>query len=82
MLEFGAMANTSDKQKASEPLNPSLGRQTFRYLRRLKRSGLHGKTVSEVARTLILDQIKTLIREGSLQMEFSEDDEEGERDGE
>jgi hypothetical protein len=61
-----------------EPLNPSLSRQTFRYLRLLRRSGVHGKTVSAVARTLIQDQIKALIREGAIKMEFAEELEEGE----
>jgi hypothetical protein len=60
--------------KKTEPINPSLSPQTVRYLKRLSKSGLHGKTPSEVARILIQDQIKTLIREGAITMEFAIDD--------
>lgn len=51
------------QQKAS-PLNPSLPPETIKYLKRLTKTGVHGKTASEVARVLIWDQIKMLIREG------------------
>lgn len=64
----------ADKSSGSKPLplNPSLPAWTFRYLRILRRSGLHGSTESAVARTLIQDAIKALIREGALKMEFDE----------
>ena len=70
------MAETTEKKKAPEQINPSLSRQTRRYLRKLKRSGVHGTTESAVARTLIQDQIKLLIVQGALKMEFADDDEE------
>jgi hypothetical protein len=61
-------------KRGPEPVNPSLSRHTVMYLRKLKRTGLHGNSLGAVARTLIQDQIKALIREGSLAMEFFEDD--------
>jgi hypothetical protein len=67
-------------KKKSDPINPNLPPRTVRYLKRLTRSGLHGKTVSTVARILIQDQIKTLIREGALKMEFAEDDDDSEEE--
>lgn len=67
------MADQPDYKKI-EPVNPSLSRHTVRYLKRLKRSGLHGATIGTVARTLIQDQIKLLIAQGALPMEFSVDD--------
>lgn len=70
------MAETTEKKKTPEQINPSLSRQTRRYLRKLKRSGVHGTTESAVARTLIQDQIKLLIVQGALEMEFADDDEE------
>ena len=73
------MADSADKKKI-EPVNPSLSRHTVLYLRRLKRSGLHGGSIGAVARTLIQDQIKALIREGSLTMEFFEDEDGGEEE--
>jgi hypothetical protein len=69
------MADTPEKKK--EPLNPSLPQHTVRYLRRLTKTGVHGTTVSAVARTLIQDQIKALIAAGALHWEFAEDAEEG-----
>ena len=68
------MAETPEKKKP-EQINPSLSPQTVRYLRRLARSGLHGTTPSAVARTLIQDQIKTLIQQGAIRMEFADRDE-------
>lgn len=64
-----------DEKKKPEQINPSLSKQTRKYLRKLKRSGLHGTTESAVARTLIHDQIKVLIAQGFLEMEFAEEDE-------
>ena len=49
-----------DKKKAA-PLNPSLPPETMKYLKKLTKTGVHGKTPSEVARVLIWDQIKWLI---------------------
>jgi hypothetical protein len=66
--------------KKIEAINPSLSRHTVRYLKRLKRSGLHGATIGTVARTLIQDQIKLLIQQGVLPMEFSVDDREGDEE--
>jgi hypothetical protein len=74
------MMAPADEKKKPEQINPSLSRQTRKYLRKLKRSGVHGTTESAVARTLIQDQIKALIAQGSLQMEFADEDEEAEGD--
>jgi hypothetical protein len=49
-------------------------RNTVKYLQRLTKTGVHGKTVSTVARTLIQDQIKLLIQQGALRWEFDEGD--------
>jgi hypothetical protein len=65
-----------------EPINPGLSAHTVMYLRKLRRSGLHGNSLAAVARTLIQDQIKALIREGSIKMDFFEDEESGEEDRE
>jgi len=67
------MASPPDYRKI-EPVNPSLPEHTVKYLHRLKRSGLHGSSVGAVARTLIQDQIKFLIQQGVLKIEFSVDD--------
>lgn len=58
--------------KKPEQVNPSLSPHTVKYLRRLTKTGVHGKTVSTVARTLIQDQIKLLIQQGALRWEFDE----------
>ena len=55
-----------------QTLNPSLTVQTYRYLQRLKRSGLYGSTESEVARILIQDQLKLLTDKGVLPLQFDE----------
>jgi hypothetical protein len=68
------MPPQDDKNKP-EQINPSLSPQTRKYLRKLKRSGVHGTTESAVARTLIQDQIKALIAQGSLEMTFADEDE-------
>ena len=70
------MARKPDWQEL-HPLNPSVTAHTWRYLSILKRSGLHGSTESEVARILIQDQIKALIREGFLSMNLSMDEGDG-----
>ena len=68
-------------EEKAPAINLNLPRQTVRYLQMLRRSGLHGKQLGVVARTLVQDQIKALIREGALKMEFdmgepSDEDEE------
>jgi hypothetical protein len=70
------MADKTEK-KGPEPVNPSLSKHTVTYLRKLRRTGLHGNSIGAVARTLIQDQIKALIREGSLKMDFFEDEDVG-----
>ncbi len=72
------MADSQDKpeKKKKDAVNPNLKRDTIRYLKQLKRSGLHGDALGTVARTLIQDQIKLLISHGALRMEFSFDDDE------
>jgi hypothetical protein len=65
-----AVAMAADKK--TEQLNPSLSPHTLKYLRRLTKTGVHGKTVSAVARTLIQDQIKQLIVQGALRWEFDD----------
>lgn len=59
-------------RKTSDQINPSLAPHTIKYLRRLTKTGVHGKTISTVARTLILDQIKLLIQQGALRWEFDD----------
>jgi hypothetical protein len=61
-------------EKKAPPINLNLSRHTVRYLKRLKRSGLHGNKIGIVARTLVQDQIKALIQQGALRMEFDEDE--------
>ena len=61
-------------EKKAEQVNPSLSPHTVKYLRQLTKTGVHGKTVSTVARTLIQDQIKLLIQQGALRWEFDEGD--------
>lgn len=60
--------------KKAAPLNPSLPPETLKYLQRLTKTGAHGKTPSEVARVLIWDQIKQLIRDGVLTWELGDDE--------
>ena len=64
--------------KKATPLNPSLPPETIIYLKRLTKTGVHGKTPSEVARVLIWDQIKTLIREGVIDWEIDSSAKNGE----
>jgi hypothetical protein len=65
------VAEDKDKKTAGAPaINLNVSRQTVRYLQTLKRSGLYGNKVGIVARTLVQDQIKALIAQGSLKMEF------------
>lgn len=66
------------KSKKTDPLNPSLPSHTHRYLRQLTRTGVHGKTPSEVARVLIYDQIKYLLHKGVIRWEHAENGEEDE----
>lgn len=63
-------------QKKAAPLNPSLPPETIKYLRELTKTGAHGKTASEVARVLIWDQIKLLIRDGVIEWQMGEGEEE------
>ena len=60
--------------KKAAPLNPSLPPETIKYLKKLTKTGAHGKTPSEVARVLIWDQIKALIRDGVIEWELDTDD--------
>ena len=46
----------------------------------LKRSGLYGNQLGVVARTLVQDQIKALIEQGSLRMEFDPGEDGGAED--
>jgi len=55
--------------KKAAPLNPSLPPETIKYLKKLTKTGVHGKTPSEVARVLIWDQIKQLINDGVIDWE-------------
>ncbi len=68
------MASPPTSKKA-DPLNPSLPKHTQRYLRQLMKTGVHGKSVSEVARILIYDQIKYLLHKGVIRWEYDEGDE-------
>lgn len=63
--------------KRPDQVNPSLSAHTVKYLRRLTKTGVHGKTVSTVARTLIQDQIKLLIVQGALRWEFDDAEADG-----
>ena len=55
--------------KKAKPLNPSLPPETIKYLQKLTKTGVHGKTPSEVARVLIWDQIKWLINQKVIEWE-------------
>lgn len=68
------------KGSKAAPLNPSLPPETIKYLKKLTKTGVHGKTPSEVARVLIWDQIKALIREGVIQWDVGEAENSGEED--
>ena len=71
------------KSKKADALNPSLPPHTHRYLRQLTKTGVHGKTPSEVARILIYDQIKYLLHKGVIRWEYDENggaDEQAESD--
>lgn len=59
--------------KKAAPLNPSLPPETIKYLKKLTKTGVHGKTPSEVARVLIWDQIKALIKEKVIEWELDTD---------
>ena len=59
--------------KKTPPLNPSVPAHTHRYFRQLLKTGVHGTKVSEVARTLIYDQIKCLLKKGVLRWEYDEE---------
>ena len=59
-----------EDKKTAPTINLNLPLQTYRYLQTLSRSGVHGKKPGIVARTLVQDQIKELIRQGALRMEF------------
>ena len=63
-------------------INPSLPRRTVRYLERLTKTGVHGKTASEVARILVWDAIKRLLDQGVIAWDLGEDDDEDEDNGE
>jgi len=63
----------SKGSKKAAPLNPSLPPETIKYLKKLTKTGVHGKTPSEVARVLIWDQIKTLIREKVIEWEVGDE---------
>ena len=62
----------ADSSKKPPPLNPSVPAHTHRYFRQLLRTGVHGTTVSEVARTLIYDQLKYLLKKGVIRWEYDE----------
>ncbi len=71
----------SSKKSPPPPLNPSVPAHTHRYFQQLRKTGVHGTTISEVARTLIYDQIKYLLKKGALRWEYDEgDDEDSGRD--
>ena len=63
-------------KKRQEQLNPSLPKHTYKYLKQLIKTGVHGKTVSEVSRILIYDQIKFLLHKGAIRWEYAENGEE------
>ncbi len=72
------MADDADDKRSAksakrpEVANPNLDARTISYLKKLRKSGLHGKKLGTVARILITDQIKHLIAIGALKMEFYE----------
>lgn len=70
----------ADEKKTAPAINLNLPHQTVRYLQMLARSGVHGSRIGVVARTLVQDQIKALIREGSLKMEFDPSPADGDED--
>ena len=65
------MADSPKKSPAA--LNPSIPAHTHRYFQQLRKTGVHGTTVSEVARILIYDQIKYLLKKGVIRLEYDED---------
>ncbi len=77
------MANArKDRGGKAAPFNPSLPRRTVGYLERLTKTGVHGKTASEVARVLVWDAIKRLLDQGVIDWNLGEDDDEDESAGE
>ena len=70
----------AEDKKTAPPINLNLPHQTVRYLLMLKRSGLYGNQLGVVARTLVQDQIKALIEQGSLRMEFDPGEDGGAED--
>jgi hypothetical protein len=77
------MADTKkDRGGKAAPFNPSLPRRTVRYLEHLTKTGVHGKTPSEVARVLVWDAIKRLLDQGVIPWEVDgvEDDEEDDQE--
>ena len=63
--------------KKADQVSPNLSAHTIKYLKRLTKTGVHGKTITTVARTLIQDQIKLLIVQGALRWEFDDGDGDG-----
>ena len=70
--------NDSSGPKKAGPLNPSIPKHAHNYLRQLTKTGVHGKTVAAVARTLIYDQLKWLLSQGVIRWVYAENDEEAE----
>ena len=68
----------SQGAKKPGPLNPSIPKHTHKYLRQLTKTGVHGKTIGEVARVLIYDQLKWLLSKGVIRWEYAENGEEAE----
>lgn len=69
------MTDSSGSKKAG-PLNPSIPKHTHRYLKQLTKTGVHGKTVGEVARILIYDQLKWLLSKGVIRWDYAQNGEE------
>jgi hypothetical protein len=65
------------EKKAAPAINLNPSHQMVRYLETLRRSGLYGNQIGVVARTLVQDAIKDLIKQGSLKMEFDPGDDSG-----
>ena len=69
------MAGKSPNKIKTKPINARLSEQTYKYLQLLTKSGAHGYTVTEVAKSLIWDQLKELDRKGVIRLEIGEDGE-------
>jgi hypothetical protein len=66
------MAGKPQNKIKTKPINARLSAKTCEYLRLLTKSGAHGYTVTEVAKSLIWDQLKELDRQGKIKIDVAD----------